>query len=275
MQDLKFAETYRVFRSVGFGDEGIGKVIDENHYGIVKKALEEQPLGFFDRVAANRVPVTKYQAALLVEECRNFNGFLGYLWALESLARQIGAKFVAELGRFHGLSLLFMSRTPCVEKVVSVDIVPERFSAAVSNDEDVKKKAILIDGDSRKPQCPMSSLEALRSRGVKVDKEYIELLFVDSNHDRPTIEAELRNWIPFCKQNCVFVFHDIGSHPDPQRCMYPDVRQWWNDTIDALGESSSWFDLACAIAPYGLGLGIIFGKSGLEQIYKEDTADHA
>lgn len=232
------------------------------HLAVVRSAIDDQPFGTFDvSEAGHRIKFTRVQLDHLLMECQNFNGWLGFEWVLESLVRQLKLDYVGELGRFHGLSMFFLTRN--CKHLVSVEAVPERMHFCWFIDELVQARAILANGDSRDPLLAEKAMIELQNR---VGKESpLQLLFVDSDHTRPQIEAELEAWLPHCADDCVFVFHDTGCSTRPDRCMYPDVREWWNDALAAIGTENSWFDLMTDVGPFGLGLGIVFGKSGLEK----------
>ena len=145
----------------------------------------------------------------------------GDLRGLLSLAR--GAAHVVELGTATGWTAISLALSDPGRRVTSFD--------PVSRPEPARYLQLV----GPKVRARIELVTALGSDGPRDDRP-VDLLYIDSSHDRqPTIE-EVHAWRPALAPGAAIVFDDYG-HPD-----YPGVREAvrsWGST-DASSARCSW-----------------------------------
>jgi predicted O-methyltransferase YrrM len=144
---------------------------------------------------------------------------LGHRWGLEAATRggdvaellrlAHGRRHVVELGTGPGWTTVALALADPQRRVVSYDPV-------VHDHRD--RYLALAPGAARR-------IEFVPAPGEEARGEDVELLFVDSTHEREPTLAEFRAWRPRLAPGAVVAFHDYG-HPD-----FPGVAE----AVKALG----------------------------------------
>lgn len=128
---------------------------------------------------------------------------------LIGLAR--GCSRVVELGTATGWTAITLALDDPERRVVSYDVVsrgPERYLELVPRDVRDRIELVLASG----------------STGPR-DDQLVDLLYIDSSHEREQTMAEVRAWQPHLRVGALVLFDDY-THPD-----YPGVRE----AIEELG----------------------------------------
>lgn len=129
--------------------------------------------------------------------------------SLIGLAR--GCRRVVELGTATGWTAITLALDDPERRVVSYDVVgrgPERYLGLVPRDVRDRIELVLASG----------------STGPR-DDQPVDLLYIDSSHEREQTMAEVRAWQPHLRVGALVLFDDY-THPD-----YPGVRE----AIEELG----------------------------------------
>ena len=118
---------------------------------------------------------------------------------------------IVELGTATGWTAITLALDDPGRRVVSYDVVgrgPERYLELVGSDVRDRIELVLAPG----------------STGPR-DDEPVDLLYIDSSHERDPTVAEVRAWQPYLRAGALILFDDY-RHPD-----YPGVEE----AIDQLG----------------------------------------
>jgi len=132
---------------------------------------------------------------------------LGHEWALEAATRRgdlaallrlaRGRRRVVELGTGPGWTAIALAVADRNREVTTFDPVVH---------ENRDRYLALAPGAAGR-------VEFVQATGVEARGDGVELLFVDSTHDREPTLAEFRAWQPRLAPGAVVAFHDYG-HPD-------------------------------------------------------------
>jgi predicted O-methyltransferase YrrM len=132
------------------------------------------------------------------------------LRGLLRLAR--GAQYVAELGTATGWTAISLALAAGGRRVITFDVVeraePRRYLALAGPGARERVKLVTAPGSEGPP-----------------DATPVDLLYIDSSHEREQTIAEINAWRPVLRPGATIVFDDYG-HPD-----YPGVAE----AIEQLG----------------------------------------
>lgn len=132
-------------------------------------------------------------------------GVKGWLHAEEAqaLAKLAANKKVLEIGSYCGLSTICMART--AKSVTAVDYFDGRATAVPSLTFDEFKSNCQKYGVSDK-------VKVKHPEDVLPDAEY-DLIFIDGDHSREAVDADIQKAIPALKPDGLLAFHDYRLRP--------------------------------------------------------------
>ncbi len=119
----------------------------------------------------------------------------GVAWFLYSVARNIKAVNILEIGTANGYTALYLARPESVKRVVTVDRDESNSLRDNLTLFDKERKIHFIQSDSRKVNIPY-------------DRFGVDLAFIDGNHTYPFVRSDLKMIIPLVRSGGFIVLHD-------------------------------------------------------------------
>ncbi len=183
---------------------------------------------------------------------------------LRNLVRVMGARWMAEVGTARGLQSLFWAQT-LVERgpepggVFTCDVVghddPVYRTPASGAHRWTRRELWQGEAERDRVRFVTGTSQAL---AVALASELpgdakLDLIYIDGQHDRPSVQADYTNLQPFMSNHCVVVFDDC----DPR---FPGVEEAVNAIADEHGQtlrvisfSPSFYRIAVMNCPIALG----------------------
>lgn len=131
-----------------------------------------------------------------------------FLWAFTA---KFKPPYIVEIGTRYGRSAAQMGLGSPSSKIVSVEIDPLRAARArglkIPNVE-------VITGNSVYPNTVKQVMDRV---------PWIDVLFIDSNHEYKTVLSELNVYSPYVALNGIMLFDDIALNDD--------MRKFWDDCV--------------------------------------------
>jgi predicted O-methyltransferase YrrM len=150
------------------------------------------------------------RAALFQARAMLRAGRLGDDWALQSSTRPADVAELLRLGRGRRTAVELGTATGWTAGALLL-AEPERRLASYDPVVREHRDAYL----ALLPQAARDRLQLVPAPGHEAQGEGVDLLFVDSSHDRDATVAELRAWQPRLAPGALVVLHDYGNPAYP------------------------------------------------------------
>ena len=171
-----------------------------------------------------RMPFTMTQVAKTGKDCR---------WgtALHLLSREFKARHAVELGTCAGISARYLSSTPTMEKMITIEGSTALYKLASENLSDMHNVEVV---NSLFDDAISNNLEEVR--------QSIDLAYIDGHHEKIATIRYFNRMLPYMSASGVVIFDDISWSQD--------MREGWKQ-LSVRSEFSHCIDLGA------IGIGII------------------